>query len=171
MAMQCIEYGGRPIAPRPALYGPEVAAEVFDDIKHDLIDKIESYTHDHIEKCKKNFVDAATSAGHDGYEVARYLERFCSWRCNAQMVDVIDNAPWEKHYRFFVQQWLDYWKIEPLFKVGDKVVFSHLGSLTETTVVSTASSHEPGTYLLAGLDTDSHCRPIVRWEDCKAATE
>lgn len=173
MVIKSINYGGKPIAPRPAMYGREVAEAVFDEIKYELVENLERYEPAHIDRCKKNFVDAATRAGHDGYAVARYLENFCNWRCNAQIVNVIDNAPWEENYRFFVQQWLDYWKLEPLFKVGDSVIAKHGYQTIESTIETVSGKGQiPGTYTLKETCEGGRWgRAVVNWEDCQAAAK
>lgn len=166
MSDNMIDYGGRKIAERPSLYSKEVADAVFDRIKEELAG-ICGYSMDDVEACRAQFIDAACVSGQDGYNMAKHLDFYHGWDCNREHVELFDDAPWNKVHNAFVETWINYWHIEPLLKVGDKVKFTHGFKELVSTIESAIDQYWPGRYIMAAQPGESS-RPIVRWEDVQA---
>lgn len=167
MSDKMIDYGGRKIAERPSLYSREVADAVFDRIKEELAG-ICGYNMDDVEACRDNFIDAACVSGQDGYNMAKHLDFYHGWDCNRELVELFDDAPWDKAHNFFVQQWMSYWKLGPLFKVGDRVNAKHGYDTVESTIKEiNGYCYPPASYKLEQINGESSWR-IVMWEDCQA---
>ena len=166
MSDKMIDYGGRKIGERPSKYSKEVADYVFDGIKSELacgcgvaIETVETWRDD--------FINAACHEGQDGYKMARHLDSK-GWNCNRELLELFDDAPWDKAHSFFVQQWMAYWKLGPLFKVGDKVRAKHGHDTVESTIKEINGYRYPhASYKLEKIPGESSWR-IVLWEDCQA---
>ena len=166
MSDKMIDYGGRKIGERPKKYSDVVDDAVFDKIKDDLASILYYGECDDVELLRADFISAACVNRHVGYNMVRYLEKLILWQGSGELVELFDDAPWDAEYKPFVQQWMDYWKIEPLFKVGDAVKFVHDYETLTSTVVEIDKSW-PGRYIMAPQPGESS-RPIVRCEDCQA---
>ena len=165
-----IEYGGRKIARRPTSYSEEVASAVFDFIKQELADAM-GYHVEQIERDRSSFIQAALLKSQDGYQMTRYLDDYCGWPCDRNVVEILDDAPWSNVHREFVMQWRSYWKLEPLFKVGDKVKYSWNGEQFSSAIVDvTQIGWTPASYTMAPQPEESG-RHIVYWENCQAIDE
>lgn len=166
MSNKMIDYGGREIGERQTLYSREVADAVFDRIKEELAVAC-GYSLDDVEACRAHFIEAACFSGQDGYNMAKHLDFYHGWDCNREIVELFDDAPWNKVHNGFVEQWISYWNVEPLLKVGDKVKFTHGSKELVSTIESDSDQYLPGRYIMAAQPGESS-RPIVRWEDCQA---
>lgn len=163
MFEKMIEYGGRQIGPRPHKYSDNVADAVFDEIKDDLAAILDFGDYDNVELLRSDFIHAACVNQHDGYKMTQYLENFILWEGSGELVELFNDAPWDFIYKPLVQQWIDYWKLEPLFKAGETVKFKHGFEILTSTIVEIDKSW-PGRYIMAPKPGESS-RPIVRWED------
>lgn len=166
MSDKMINYGGRNIGARPNKYSDTVADIVFDKIKDELSSVLDYGEYDDVELLRSDFVHASCVNQHDGYKMTRYLERFILWEGSAELVELFNEAPFDDVHREFVQQWIDYWKIEPLFNVGDRVQFTH-GYETLTSTVEEIDKFSPGRYIMAPQPGESS-HPVVCWEDVQA---
>lgn len=167
MSEELIDYGTRKIARRPSMYSEEVAQSVFDSIKQDLADAL-GCDAEQLESSRASFIEAAIREAQDGYKMARYLDDYCNWRCDRNIVEILDDAPWQKAHNDLVEQWRNYWKLEPLFKVGDKVNFRCNAEQLTSTIAELENGWRPASYTMAPLSGDSGSY-IVRWEDCQEA--
>lgn len=166
MSDKMIIYGDRKIGARPSKYSDIVANEVFDKIKDELASILDYGEYDNVELLRADFLLAACVNYQDGYKMSRYLEKFTLWEGSAELVELFNDAPWDDVYKPLVQQWIDYWKLEPLFKVGETVKFVH-GFETLTSTVVEIDQYWPGRYIMAPQPGESK-RPIVCWEDVQA---
>lgn len=166
MSDELIDYGTRKIARRPSSLSEEVASAVFDLIKEDLAEAM-GYGAEQLDSSRSNFIQAALITAQDGYKMARHLEDYCGWHCDRNVVEILDDAPWSDAHRDFVVQWRDYWKLEPLFSIGDKVKYYWNGENFSSSIVALESCWAPASYTMA--PQPGQCgNHIVHWENCKA---
>lgn len=164
---ELIEYGTRKIARRPKSCSEEVANAVFDYIKEELKDAL-GCSAEQIERDRANLIHAALCYPNDGYKMARFFDDHCGWDCDRNIVEILDDAPWQSVHREFVMQWLSYWKLEPLFNVGDKVTYSLNGDFFTSIIEEvTKIGWIPASYTTVPQSGESG-RHIVPWENCKA---
>jgi len=68
-------------------------------------------------------LEKAIAYGHDGYDIAKYLDQFCSWGVDSQLVEILDNAfsVRSQLHDNAVQEWVLACSIKPALPVGAKV--------------------------------------------------
>ncbi len=164
MKLTSIVYGGRTIARRPSQYDEAVLSDVFDAILPELAAEccwdIEKDA-DTINEARQEFINAEST---DGYKIMRHFDMCLGWDGDARCVEIFDDAPFQRCLAGHVQRWIDYFKIEPLFKEGDTVAFMN-GREEMHGVVEEVTWGEPGRYTIRVEGMVG--KPVVRWELCK----
>ena len=155
-----IEYDGRKIAKRPSQYDQEVLEEVFDYLKPSLKDYLQRWDESDVESLRKHFLLISST---DGYDIASHMDMYARLGGSRELVDIFDNAPFRKVLSKHIQAWIDYFKIEPLFKIGDRVRWFGLGGK----IVRTSDSYMPGYYAVAAPGTKDNVYHLIPWEECE----
>lgn len=169
MSLKTIVYGGRTIPRRPSSTNDCVLGDVFDAILPELAAECgwnEEEDTESINESRNEFIDAA-SLTDDGYEIMHNLEGSCGWDGSARLVEIFDRAPFRKCLSKHAQRWIDHFKIEPLFQVGDTVSFNHGHEQLTGVIESMDVRFEPGRYIVRVEGIDA--KPVVCWENCEKA--
>jgi len=162
-----ITYGDRTIARRPNLTDDFVLNDTFDALLPELAiyfnwdEGYQDTEKNFIECLRKSFIK--TGYG-DGYEIVRALEQDYLVTGSADLVEVFDNAPFFKHLKEHIRLWVNYFKIEPLFRVGSKVSFRHGNRTLIGIIVEANYRYGAGEYLISV--EGEHSKPVVPWEAC-----
>lgn len=160
-----IEYGGRTIPRRPRQVDKEVLSDVFDAILLELSAEAGWDMEDQSENeaAKRAFIDAA-QYDEDGYQIMRNLESH-GWEGNSTLVEIFNDAPFSACCAKHVSTWLTYFRVEPVFDIGDVVTFKH-GFEKLTGVIEKIMGADdkllPGYYGIHVEGRDG--RPCVPWE-------
>lgn len=112
----------------------------------------------------------------DGYELAKVLEKWCSWDVSRDAMEALDeiDSIYSKLAEELEKEWVDTNAIQPPFPVGTMVEFTQhltlsIGKITEV------YSHGAAKYCIKpkGQDDEkeNHRRFIVRFEDVSLAAE
>lgn len=110
------------MTPRPTLYDPRVlrpaATDLVEDFKRATGEKVD-------EEDAIHSVSEAIRYDDDGYDVCRNLDND-GWDCDAQMVEIMDNAGFYKsrYHDGLVAEWVKDNNIAPPFPLGTKVRFT-----------------------------------------------
>lgn len=153
-----IEYGGRTIPRRPGQFDKEVLDEVFDGLKPILVAYMETDEGD-VESLRKYFLKILST---DGYDIAREMEMYARLGGSTELVEIFDNAPFGDILTKHIRSWVDYFKIEPLLKVGDKVRWRYI----EGTIEEVSHKFVPGVYVI-NVPYIKRSRILAAWEDCE----
>lgn len=103
----------------------------------------------------------------NGYDLARALDDKKGWLIDANIVQVLDRAPYARAYVIDEKQkaWVEKHKIKPDCRPGQRVNFDWMGKTVSGTILSIAESR-PATYVIHvddehGLDFD----PLIFFEN------
>lgn len=164
MTLTSIVYGGRTIARRPSQYDEAVLSDAFDAILPELAAECDWDTEKDvstINEARREFIKAKSM---DGYKIMRHFEMCLGWDGDARCVEIFDDAPFRQCLVDHVQSWIDYFKIEPLFREGDTVAFMHGCEELRGEVETVKTLGEPGRYTIRVEGMVG--KPVVRWELC-----
>jgi|GEM_PF-4275243 len=83
------------------------------------------YENEEREGVRKDLKKAITSCvgDYDGYKIAKNLDDWCMWECDAQLVDILDSF-WhfsDRVHHEAVKQWVQEQSINPQHSIGDNI--------------------------------------------------
>lgn len=154
-----IEYGGRTLPRRPDQFDKEVLNEVFDGLKPILVSYMET-DEENVESLRKYFLKIHST---DGYDIAREMEMYARLGGSAELVEIFDDAPFRKILDKHEKEWVDYFKVEPLLNIGDKVCYYHVAG----TIVNKSNPNSHGYYSVRSKGQEAGSCYLVPWEDCQ----
>lgn len=116
---------------------------------------------------REDIIEMLEGSSHeDGYERARYLERYCYWSPDSELVEILDSVSHMVYncHRKIVVKWAEDNSIKPAHMIGDEIIFGRDNE--KGTIVGI---RDDATYLIKPeIEHEFNGMPIVNFEDVKS---
>jgi len=159
-----IKYGDRTIPCRPHSRSEEVIKDTLESILPELKGY---FGHEYSDSICDEVLDVFSSKGvNDSYSIVKELDNKYHWDVTYELIGIFEKLRYNKILHALEEKWLKDNKIEPLYKVGDKINVRMPNGLEPGTIDEIISNDHMmvGRYIVK-VGEDSWGHTVIRWED------